>query len=74
MWVQAPPAVLYNMNMRIIVEPDGFNYTGRLYIDAEMIAVHSDSRPGCCVRKIMNDLFYKFGKPTGNIIVDIDGW
>ena len=60
--------------MRIIVEPDGFNYTGRLYIDNEIVATHSDVRPGCCVRKIMNDLLYKYGKPNGPITVDIDGW
>lgn len=74
MWVQAPPAVLYNTNMKIIVEPDGFNYVGYLYINDEKIATHKDIRPGCCVRALMNQILLKFGKPTNTINVDITGW
>lgn len=60
--------------MKIIVEPDGFGYIGYLYINDEKIATHPDVRPGCCVRALMNQLLFKYGKPKGTITVDISGW
>jgi hypothetical protein len=74
MWVQVPPAVLYNIIMKIVVEKDGFNYVAFLYIDDEKIATYRDSRPGCCVRGVMNELLYKYGKPEGTLTINVDGW
>lgn len=74
MWVQVPPAVLYNIIMKIIVDPHGHGYMGKLYIDDELIDAHSDNRPGCCVRALMNTLLFKYGGPDSTITVTIDGW
>lgn len=61
--------------MQIIVKPaPGQRYDATLYIDGEAIDFTNDKRAGCCVRTLMNRMILKYGKPTEEIIVDIDGW
>jgi hypothetical protein len=60
--------------MQIIIEPVGNRFSGKLYIDEELVADVIDQRPGCCARSLMNQLLLKRGKPTSQIVVDISGW
>jgi hypothetical protein len=61
--------------MQIVVEPaPGQRYKGSLFIDDELIEMTLQSRPGCCVRTLMNKIMLLHGKPTEKITLDIEGW
>ena len=60
--------------MQIIIEPVGNRFSGKLYIDDELIAEVIDQRPGCCARSLMNQLLFKKGRPTQPLVVTISDW
>jgi hypothetical protein len=61
--------------MQIVVEPaPGQRYKGSLFLDDELVETTLQSRPGCCVRTLMNKLMLLHGKPTETITLDIEGW
>lgn len=61
--------------MQIKIQPaPGNRYNATLYIDGEAVEFVNDKRPGCCVRSLMNKILLSYGKPTQEIIIDIDGW
>jgi hypothetical protein len=61
--------------MEIIVEPiPPSRYKGTLIVDGEVVETSIQSRPGCCVRTLMNKLLLLNGKPKNTFSVNIDGW
>jgi hypothetical protein len=61
--------------MNIIVEPiPPSRYKGTLFVDGKEIETSIQSRPGCCVRTLMNRLILLKGKPKNTIDVKIEGW
>lgn len=60
--------------VRIIIEPVGNRFSGKLYIDDELISEVIDQRPGCCTRSLMNQLLFKKGRPTQPLIIDFSEW
>jgi hypothetical protein len=61
--------------MKIVVEPiPPSRYKGVLIVDDEEIETSIQSRPGCCVRTLMNKLMLLNGKPKNTISVTIEGW
>jgi hypothetical protein len=61
--------------VQIKIQPaPGNRYNATLYIDGEAVEFVNDKRPGCCVRSLMNKILLSYGKPTQEIIIDIDGW
>jgi hypothetical protein len=61
--------------MEIIVEPiPPSRYKGTLIVDGEVVETSIQSRPGCCVRTLMNKLLLLNGKPKNTFSVNINGW
>lgn len=60
--------------MQIVIEPVGSRFSGKLYVNNELIAEVIDQRPGCCARSLMNKLLLNYGRPTGQITMDITNW
>jgi hypothetical protein len=61
--------------MQIRIQPaPGHRYDATLYMNDEPIEFVNDKRPGCCVRSLMNKMMLIHGKPTDEIVIDIDGW
>ena len=52
----------------------GSRFMGKLYIDGECVDTALDVRPGCCVRILLNRVLDKYGRPDGEITLDIEGW
>jgi hypothetical protein len=61
--------------MQILIEPlkDG-RYRGVLILDGEKIDTTIQARPGCCARNLLNKLMFLHGKPTEEIVLEIEGW
>ena len=61
--------------MQIVVKAaPGSRYDATLYVDGEAVDFTNDKRAGCCVRTLMNRMLLTYGKPSDEIIIDIDGW
>ena len=61
--------------MQIVIETaPGNRYKGSLFIDNELIETTIQPRAGCCTRTLMNRIMLMYGKPTENLIIDIEGW
>jgi hypothetical protein len=61
--------------MEILIEPiPPSRYKGVLVIDGETVETSIQSRPGCCVRTLMNKLLLLKGKPKEPFSVKIEGW
>ncbi len=61
--------------MQIIIEPlKGNRYRGVLLIDGEKIDSTIQNRPGCCARNLLNKLMFLHGKPTEEVVLEIEGW
>lgn len=60
--------------MQIVIEPVGNRFSGKLYINDELIAEVIDQRPGCCTRSLMNKLLLHIGRPNQPVVLNISGW
>jgi len=60
--------------VQIIIEPVGNRFSGKLYVNNELLAEVIDQRPGCCTRSLMNKLLLHCGRPNGPVTIDISGW
>lgn len=61
------------MNIVIDQLPDG-RFMGVLSVDGDQIYKTIEKRPGCCARNILNHLSITYGKPSGSITLEVDGW
>ena len=61
--------------MKIVIEKvPPRRYQGTLYIDDEVVETVFEQRPGCAARKLLNMIYMKYGQPSGEIVLDVDGW
>lgn len=61
--------------VEIVIEPVlGGRFMGRLYLDGECVDTAIDARPGCVARIIMNRILDQYGRPDGEITLNIEGW
>jgi hypothetical protein len=57
-----------------ITSATGGKYKGTLTIDDDVVATAIHARVGCCVRSLLNQLTLSYGKPDGDIYLEIYGW
>jgi hypothetical protein len=67
--------MIYNISVQIIIEDaPARRYKGSLIIEDEVVQTTIQSRPGCCVRNLLNYAMLQYGKPTEKLVLDINGW